>query len=983
MPRRGSLLLKMFFYVIFFLLIFTFLGKESIMAGYTTPCGSSRCVKDGRGCYLQKNYKDCDYLLGPYGPYYSCGSCYWRTVGTCHCSKCGTCCTPVPCKGCTPAVPDGYTDVDNGCKVTITRSCTGDNGCGKSCTVKRTRWLIETNEAETQPASLDMIINGETYSLSTSSTVPTRVKYPSKGATLGDVKISLPSRVVPPTSDGLGYHFRANNYGLNNEWAAYTDCIDSRPEDFCSESTDNVQNFQPSSMNMIDVLKQGAKGKISGMYYTMNRCDDGELYSLPVETYYEVNNMPNTDIGNIDDDNPSGYTPPDICDWNSSLLASDLECVDPETGLREEICSMEPDLDCTKKEFFSNVGTSASTSSKGCYTEDYTGNEVNNPLKIRLGGVDKDGIDEIKGAIVWFDKDGSVPGNSKISEESYTSTNIDDVGIMITQQNGSWNNSPQLYAIQNDNTWGLISDGILKNEKGDRIATVSNLKVTKGIDLVTFELDLSLEFNETGHMGGFYQFKSIILDEYMLLESGNVDQSYLIRHFNWGIDLVNPIMERVTTPVSIKGATEIYLHLEMDGTGSNITDYVLSGYRSGGLVTSRLNLVKPLLNPPAANNSILLRMGNDYPQGCLPGVLGDSDCALNTWHFANINAENYKTEQEEILINIGDNQDGTVVIYATGYDQACNDSIAGHVLDLRPWIATKGGVMYSQGSFGSNAKSFAEEDSPDQYFRTETGDSTLRSYSIDQILNEMTTGTELISSRNETISELIHSTKIKAVRVNNIYDSNEKKEYWFEYFKKKLDQQLLLEGTPIKKFIITGEKVSDADGCSKGDACVMYSEEDIVIPDGYTCDAKTLIMSEGNIRVTPTINSEGEGLEGCIFLAKDRIIIKEGDHLSTGDIVQYDYLEGFFISEDQILIEQVNDLEQVIRDGLEVKGGLVAFGRDSKNSSAILIQRNLRLFSYINPTLVITWDVKYAKLSEIFFGVEAPMYKQEVGFKVF
>jgi hypothetical protein len=247
----------------------------------------------------------------------------------------------------------------------------------------------------------------------------------------------------------------------------------------------------------------------------------------------------------------------------------------------------------------------------------------------------------------------------------------------------------------------------------------------------------------------------------------------------------------------------------------------------------------------------------------------------------------------------------------------------------------------------------------------------------------MTTGTELISSRNETISELIHSTKIKAVRVNNIYDSNEKKEYWFEYFKKKLDQQLLLEGTPIKKFIITGEKVSDADGCSKGDACVMYSEEDIVIPDGYTCDAKTLIMSEGNIRVTPTINSEGEGLEGCIFLAKDRIIIKEGDHLSTGDIVQYDYLEGFFISEDQILIEQVNDLEQVIRDGLEVKGGLVAFGRDSKNSSAILIQRNLRLFSYINPTLVITWDVKYAKLSEIFFGVEAPMYKQEVGFKVF
>jgi hypothetical protein len=725
-------------------------------------------------------------------------------------------------------------------------------------------------------------------------------------------------------------------------------------------------------LDILDVLKQNAEGKLSGLYYTVNRCNSGKIYSLPIETYYIVNNNPNVDP-NDPDPTPN---PPDVCDWDSSILASDPDCFNPDDPTeREELCSMEPDEDCTKKEIFTNVGTSNSTSMKGCKTEEYTGTEVNNPLNIRLGGVDPDGTDEIKGAIIWFGKDGIIPEISTISD-TYTSTNVDEVGIMMVQNGDSWSNDPLVYAINSDNTWGLIGDGVIKNASGDSIAQVLNIQITQGEELVTFEFDLLLESNHTGNMDGMYQFKSIILDEYMLLDSNRVDQSYLTRHFNWGIDLEDPILERVTQ--SINGPTQIYLNLELDGTGSNITDYVISGYRDGGDITSRIDLLSPLLNPPGVNDSIALRTGEDYPQGCLPGVTGGNDCALNTWRFPNINVEDYATDPEYILIDIGQNQGGAVVIYATAYDQACNDSIIDHVLDLRPWIATKGGVMYSQGSMGSNAKDFSEEGELDKFYNIDpvSDTTTLRNYSGQQILNEMTTGTELISSRNQAITDLIHYDTIKAVRANSIYDSNEKKNYWFEYFKRKLDQQLAFENTPITQTTI-------AEGCPTGGTCVMYSEESIEVPEGYVCDARTLIMSEGSITITPDIETSGGGLNGCIFLSKDRIIIKEGDHLSTGDIVQYDYLEGFFVAEDQILIEQQTDLVQPIRDGLEIKGGLVAFGRDSTNSSAVLIQRNLRLFSYMNPTVVVTWDVKYAKLSEIFFGTEAAMYKQEVGFKAF
>ena len=165
----------------------------------------------------------------------------------------------------------------------------------------------------------------------------------------------------------------------------------------------------------------------------------------------------------------------------------------------------------------------------------------------------------------------------------------------------------------------------------------------------------------------------------------------------------------------------------------------------------------------------------------------------------------------------------------------------------------------------------------------------------------------------------------------------------------------------------------------------MYLEEDegdIEIPSGYVCDRKTLFISEGDIIINPDVVSEGEGIEGCIFLAKDKIIVNGGGFKSNSGVVEYDYIEGFLIAEDQIVIN-IADEDRVVRDGLEIKGGLVAFGRDSLDSPALVINRSLRLFNYSNPTLAMIWNVKYAKLSEVFFGKEASIYKQEVGFKAF
>ena len=89
------------------------------------------------------------------------------------------------------------------------------------------------------------------------------------------------------------------------------------------------------------------------------------------------------------------------------------------------------------------------------------------------------------------------------------------------------------------------------------------------------------------------------------------------------------------------------------------------------------------------------------------------------------------------------------------------------------------------------------------------------------------------------------------------------------------------------------------------------------------------------------------------------------------------------IAENQINFPLV-DISRSLRDGIEIFGGSVALGSTPvTGESAISIKRDLRLFSQINPAVVLTYDNKYSSIATIFFGAEAPLFRQEVGFKSF
>ncbi|HOV30083.1 MAG TPA: hypothetical protein PLD77_03375, partial [Candidatus Dojkabacteria bacterium] len=190
--------------------------------------------------------------------------CYWR-CDTCTHTVCDECCDPQPCSGCTPTCPSGQSTNVSGplCKSGTISSCTGNDGCGASCTKTGADcYWLETNVANASaPSSVILTLDGINYNLSTNPSSPTTIK-PANSSSSASLAIYPTISADININRGVGYVLRANNKGVNNEWATFN-C--SASDDFCREDTPNSYAFTPSA-GLVNVLKPNATGDIGGLY---------------------------------------------------------------------------------------------------------------------------------------------------------------------------------------------------------------------------------------------------------------------------------------------------------------------------------------------------------------------------------------------------------------------------------------------------------------------------------------------------------------------------------------------------------------------------------------------------------------------------------------------------------------------------------------------------------------------------------------------
>ena len=772
------------------------------------------------------------------------------------------------------------------------------------------------------PTGMNMTIDGQVYSLSTSAVEPKVVKYPTTNATKTNTKLHvLPTRSTPSTASASGYRVEANNYGLG-EWMDFS-C--ARGEDFCNEGTSNEYNFSPNTESLLSVLKEGAEGKIDGKYYDVNECDTTKVYSNPKEFYYRVNNNPNFGCPNI---------------------------------INNEVDRI---------------------STRGCVSTTHTGAEVNNPLKFEIIGSDPDGVDEIKGAIVWLSKNGttsSIPDFPSISG-TYTRSDPNQIAVMVMQRDGSWNNSPYIYTADSTNgyNWANItSNGEIRTTAGV-MTRVTEASGTPNGNNVVFNIQIEFTVPELGQSSntypeGNYEISGLVFDKYMLLAGGTVvDQFYMssnCRAGGWNIDLRRPTFESGSPDSETVFSRVLKLLWNFNGTGSYATDVVINGY-------SYSSTKEIILESPEGYPNITL---STPPSEGEIGVIDD----VNAWNI--INSDASETYNSSVRINIGTNDEGTIILYATGFDQACNYVISDDpvTININPWLTSKGGFVYSGGDVGAHAKDY-------------TAYSTFINSVLRKVTaNELDIGTEVVTSRSGTINDFIRP-ELSAVRASSIYNSNSQMSSWYEYLSTRLDEQMVALGqNNFKNMGLSSGVTSISDVCNR-EYCYMRVSGDFHVPTSLTnCDKKSLIMASGNIYLEPDLYNGGDdNINGCIFVAGGSIYVGAGEW-KTGNATgieetQYDYLDAYLVAEDIIdiqLVDVKDSLGSVIytRDGLEIYGGLVAFGQNMPaGTSAVQPNRSFGLWNAYIPVTAITWDPRYAKLAEAFFGSTAGMYKREVGFK--
>ena len=575
-----------------------------------------------------------------------------------------------------------------------------------------------------------------------------------------------------------------------------------------------------------------------------------------------------------------------------------------------------------------DVDITGDITAKNCVSSTYTGLDINNPIPVSVTITDENSNSEIEALIAWFSKDNTVPALVNITG-TYTESNTNDFGIMI-RKNPANPSSPLIYSTNADNTWRLLT-------AADKLA-VQNLTMTEGANV---SISFGLEFKPTANNpSGLYNVYGTAVDLYMI-NNNVVDQSRIQDLFDWGIDLVNPTVNDITQ--TVKDVNSVYLDWSITDNESSIMRTVINGYRTGGTISNDLEMFLP----PDYTTSKGTVAPTPIPEEALIGMFDDT----NAWRFLN-------TSSQRDLINVGENEGGMINTYVTAYDMGCNTNAQYEDINLNPWITAKGGTIYSTSGITNAAKDVA-------------GLPALEDVFVKLTSEELDTGTELISARNNILPELLHP-ELNAVRALSIYDSNDRKSYWFDHFKEKL----ATDKSPNAKKIDTPTST-----CASG-VCYVYSADDITIANGFNCTSKILVMSEGNITINPDITSSSTST-GCIFVAKGNIIIGAGTYKTgVNTNVHYDYIDAYLMAQGQIIFSLV-DTDKSVRDGIEINGGMVAFGENITSGSAINVLRNLKLLNISNPTVVLNYDYKYPNIATQFFGVEAPIYKQEIGFKSF
>lgn len=587
---------------------------------------------------------------------------------------------------------------------------------------------------------------------------------------------------------------------------------------------------------------------------------------------------------------------------------------------------------------------------QGCSPEaKFTGREANRTLSITVSGTDIDNINSINGVILWLVKDGNNI-SSEILARTYVGpsdafVNPNKFGLFI-------NTGGTVYMTMNSGAtfigWGRngLDGGNIVHPvlDGDRNVIISNVQlVSHGFNLATgkYEFIITLEFPDNSPLSGHYTLYTALTDtlSYVSIPAGmSLDQRNVTSSGrDWNFDFVNPTIGTINTNVEDVQQRLIDVNLTSTDDQGVIKDTVLNIYIS--LSPKEVKYIDSSPFPTPTHGEISQTPYLTPPDG-QPGLISP---LLSGWHF--------DSQQQSFRINIQNNSSGNLTFYPTVYDRACNFVTSqSNAIDLNKWIVTKGGILFSSGNIGFSPK---------------------------DISDDWNIGTEMIG-----IGSNLHPVKLdngverNPVSITNIIDRNNQNKTAFydllveraNLYKKKFNYPVYTEDMNLclTQCASTIKKI-----------CVCQPTSDFTFSTDTTFNGKILILTTKNINIQANITPSSPD-SALIILTSGKVNI--GKVKSGVTSFGTDTINAFIISLGGIdILSEIDTDPGIQQDQVVVNGGLIGL---SEAGNAINILRNLGLMNISQPTLIVNYEPRYAKISELFFGTDTRVYKQDVGFKM-
>jgi len=587
----------------------------------------------------------------------------------------------------------------------------------------------------------------------------------------------------------------------------------------------------------------------------------------------------------------------------------------------------------------SNRGCSPATIS----TSSFTGQTVNKTLTITVKGTDADGVGDINGAVIWLVKEGTSIAND-INKLTYFNastprTDGNKIGIFVRKNNT--NSYVANIVSGNLSNWGVGST--VTSISGQQIISsiTRNHYSGTGSDLGKYVFEIALTFSNQNAgnnlISGKYNIYAALTDSLSYINY--LDQQNVIdSNKDWYFDFINPTFGPINTSVGDAQQRLVDVSFTSSDDQGVLKDTVLNIY------ISQSPKEVMLINPTSPIGGAIRQTPLTSPISPQPGLINPLSSG---WYFDSL--------QQSFRINIQNNTSGNLSFYPTVYDRACNyTSSNSSSINLNKWIVTKGGILFSSGVISFAAKGIDN----DEFWNL---------------------GSELIGiatgSHPSKINWDISKNPTSVVNINDRNNSNKESLYEIlvdkaKFYKKKYEYPIF---TDINE-CITQCQLTERKVC----VCQPISRDITFTDEGTTTyQGKLLILTENNVNIPMDLRA-GTPDDALIILTSKAVNI--GKPKSGSTTFGTDTIDAFIIAKGGInILSEIESDPGIQQDQVIVNGGLIGLA-DSGN--AINIARNLGLQNLNYPTLIVNYQPRYTKISELFFGTDTRVYKQEVGFKM-